>query len=101
MGELVERVDVGALQFAGEEFQADVGGFQLLGEGGEFDSAAEAFVFVHDEGGRDTGGSQFPGEGDGVVQFGAGGDLLGEDPTDAGERPGRSPPEPGFIGDRL
>ena len=48
---------VGALEFAGEELQADVGGLEQLGRGGEFDAAAGAFVFVHDQSDRDTGGA--------------------------------------------
>jgi hypothetical protein len=35
---------VGALQFAGEELQAEVAGFELLGQRGEVDAAAEPLV---------------------------------------------------------
>ena len=88
---------VRALQLPGEELQADVARLQLLGEHGQFDAAAEPLVLVDDEGDRDAGGAQLPGEGDGLVELGplggAGGDLLGEDPGDArpwrGSRAGR------------
>jgi hypothetical protein len=76
------------LKLAGEELQADAGRFQLFGQGGQFQTAAEALVFVDDEGDRGAGGPDFLGEVDGLNEFGpdggAGGDLLGEDPGDAG-----------------
>lgn len=79
---------VGALQFAGEEFQADAGRLQLLGEGGQVEAAPEPLVLVHHERGRHPGRAQFPGQGDGLVELGpdrgAGGDFLGEDAGDAG-----------------
>lgn len=40
------------MKLAGEEFQADAGCFQMLGQGGQFQTAAEALVFVDDEGDR-------------------------------------------------
>ena len=76
------------LQLSGEELQADVARLQFLGEHGEFDAAAEALVFVDDEGDGDAGGADFAGELHGGLQLGAlggaGGDLLGEDPGDPG-----------------
>lgn len=59
-----------ALQLPGEELQADVAHLQLLGEHGEFDAAAESFVFVDDEGDADAGGADLAGELDGGLQFG-------------------------------
>lgn len=76
------------LQFAGEEFHPDVAGLQMFGQRREFDASAEALVFVDHERDRDAGCPQFAGEGDRFVEFGtiggAGGDLLVEDPGDAG-----------------
>ncbi|MDF3308882.1 hypothetical protein P3H15_28095 [Rhodococcus sp. T2V] len=60
---------MGALEFAGKEFQSDVGGFELFGQGGEFDSAPESFVFVHDQGERGAGGADLGRQGDGLVEF--------------------------------
>lgn len=68
--------------------QAHVGGFQLLGQRGQCQAASQALVLVDDEGDRGAGGPDFPGEVDDLVEFGPGGgagrDLLGEDPGDAG-----------------
>jgi hypothetical protein len=76
------------LQLAGEEFQADVGGAQLLGEHGQLDAAAQAFVLVDHEGDRGSGRADLAGQADRLLQFGAvqdaGGDLLGEHARDFG-----------------
>ena len=76
-----------ALQLASEEFQADTGGAQLLGERGELDAAAEPFVLVHDDRDGGAGRTDLPGECDGLVELGPGEcacrDFLGEDPRDA------------------
>ncbi|MDQ0582262.1 hypothetical protein QF030_004440 [Streptomyces rishiriensis] len=75
---------VRALQFPGEELQPDVARLQLLGEHGEFDTAAESLVFVDDEGDSDAGGADLTSKLYGGLQLGAlgrtGGILLREDP---------------------
>ncbi len=79
---------VRALQLAGQELQPDAGGPQLLGQRRQFQAPAEPLVLVHDQGDRDPGRAQLPGQRRGPVELGtgdgAGGDLLGEDPRDAG-----------------
>lgn len=60
---------MGALEFAGEEFQANASGFELFGQGCEFDSAAESFVLVHDQGDRGARDADLPRQGDGAVEF--------------------------------
>ncbi len=59
-----------ALKRAGEELQADVGRFQLFGQRGQLQVAAQALGFVDDEGDRDAGGPQFSGKVDRLVEFG-------------------------------
>ena len=77
-----------ALQLASEELQPDAGGSELLGQRRELDTAAEPLVLVHDDRDRHAGRAHLAGEGGGLVKFGpgdgTGGDLLGEDPGDAG-----------------
>ena len=61
---------VRALQLASEEFQADIGGAQLLGERRELDAAAEALVLVHHDRDCGPGRADLPGQDDGLVEFG-------------------------------
>lgn len=79
---------VRALEFTGQELQADVARLQLFGQRRQLDAAAEPLVLVDDERDAPPRGAQLAGESDGLVQFGAlggaGGDLLGEDPGDPG-----------------
>src|SRR6266567_4348521 len=62
---------VRALRLAGQEFQPDVAGLQLLGQRRELDAAAEPLVLVHDDRDRGPGRAQLPGQGDGLVELGA------------------------------
>ncbi|MEV0688518.1 hypothetical protein AB0I35_32160, partial [Nocardia sp. NPDC050378] len=62
---------MGALQLPGEELQPDVGGLELLGQGGELDATAQALVFVHDQGDRSAGSADLTREGDRAIELGA------------------------------